>query len=733
MSSILPKIDLIDTSVTRPADSSNPTQWEFEKDQWGNIINNSTLAEVDQNSVHIKEVLYFHDQEIDKGLDADAVEELIIDNMLTDGIKKGLVYLNETGSIEINNDIDRHINVQGVDFIIRDYYKQDPQTKWRPYFKNGANPENYVLISDDYNTLNSLITTNSTAISGLTTTVDNLIINGLGSDVWKNDTLSGNATSYGEAIYHGNSITLEQTVNNPTNFTIKSNNTFITSEIQENSDTSTIGKINFNSNKLSINYVESNNTETPLLSISKSGVISPILGKGNFSQPLSSITYLTGVNSSGSLVEINKSEIGTGGGGGGGLPEHMEPSYTYSDRALNTNDYLAPFIVQLTALERDFYGKVNFSLPTYEEGKKLLTILRIDPNISATELQTIVDYPVFATRMCRGTLRSLFTNLIKFPNYNLKISKNIYKFPKTTFSNFEIILTYDNNKLSDKETYFGKDLCFYYIKAKNQLQQIENYALLEKKPSFLPNLTLNTVDNTYYWNGAGSAGVFQLPLFSMVRADEVDGYPTPLGGSTFIPYVLNPISGSPNYTETISNKLLTKYTVSTGGRSIYPAGGYTSENLPYSDSLVYNFDERSDLALMGTTVAEKEIIFRPYKVTGKEPAIPLENLGGVRLMYSTKDHKTATYIVNVTLTSGTPVVLDGTKLYLFSMKNMPIRFPVAVAGTGTVTIKDSLNVSRTLNYQITTFGDSYIELPAGSTFTINSYTSVLLTATNTLV
>ena len=42
-------IDQINTDLTRPADSSEPEQWELEKDQWGNKLNKTTFSQIDDN------------------------------------------------------------------------------------------------------------------------------------------------------------------------------------------------------------------------------------------------------------------------------------------------------------------------------------------------------------------------------------------------------------------------------------------------------------------------------------------------------------------------------------------------------------------------------------------------------------------------------------------------------------------------------------------------------------
>ena len=305
MSSVLPKINQINTDLTRPADKDDSSSWEAQKDEWGNILNKTTLSQVDDNSTLIKEILYFFDTIIDQGIDFTSIRDYILDNMVTNGIDAGLVYLTETGTIEINNEIDRHINIQGVDYTIKEYFKKDASNKWRHYFLDSNNVENYMLIKDDYITLNGMIVSNTTNITNLTNQLNNLIAEGLGSNVWKNSTMTANATTFEEKITHGNSIQLVQGIDNPVEIEIKSNNTFINMRVQENSDLSVSSDINFNSDKFNINQIDSSNISSTIFTVGKNGLVVPILGKGNFQHTLASTPYIMGVHSDGSFVEVD--------------------------------------------------------------------------------------------------------------------------------------------------------------------------------------------------------------------------------------------------------------------------------------------------------------------------------------------------------------------------------------------------------------------------------------------
>ena len=308
-------IDNINEELTRPADSSDPSNWELEKDQWGKILNLTTLSQIDDNSRLLKKILYAHDAKIEAGTDLISVRDYILNNMLTDGVTAGIVYRTETGTIEINNEIDRHVNVLGVDYTIRDYFKKDSFNTWRHYFKGSDGIEKYMLIQDDYTVLSGLITDNTTNITTISNQLNNLIAEGLGSNVWKNSSLTGNATTYDEPIVHGNSIRLKVPVNNGLNLLLESNNTFFNILVKENSDLTTATIISFNSEELEIVQKDpSTSLETKVFKLSKNGTLMPVYGQGNFSTQLTSVPYVLGVDSSGLISEIPSTEFNTGGG-----------------------------------------------------------------------------------------------------------------------------------------------------------------------------------------------------------------------------------------------------------------------------------------------------------------------------------------------------------------------------------------------------------------------------------
>ena len=135
-------INNINTDLTRPADSTEPSDWEAEKDKWGGILNKTTFSQIDDNFSIVKQVLYAHDEAISEGTDFVAIRDYILSDMITNGITAGIVYQSETGEIEINNNIDRHINILGVNYTIREYFKKDAENKWRHYFLDNNNVEN---------------------------------------------------------------------------------------------------------------------------------------------------------------------------------------------------------------------------------------------------------------------------------------------------------------------------------------------------------------------------------------------------------------------------------------------------------------------------------------------------------------------------------------------------------------------------------------------------------------
>lgn len=420
MSSVLPKINQINTDLTRPADKDDSLAWEAQKDEWGNILNKTTLSQVDDNSTLIKEVLYYHDNILDQGIDYTAIRDYILDNMVTDGTSAGLIYLTETGTIEINNEIDRHINVQGVDYTIREYFKRDAENKWRHYFIDTNNVENYMLIKDDYITLNGLIVSNTTNITNVTNQLNNLIAEGLGSNVWKNEAMSANATTFEEKITHGNSIELSQSIDNPIKVSIKSNNTFVNMNVQENTDLSTKGEINFNSGQLNINQIDSSNISSTVFTISKDGMVVPILGSGNFQHNLASTPYVMGVHSNGSIVEVPSSEFNQGG-----TPVEDTLYYQQLDSAYSQWMYYQFEVEQSLLDSLGVYDLTKYNALSTSDKASLAKILATVGITDPTDLETIkTEINKGSSSPIRGVLMKIYTNNIRIlinQEYNVLI------------------------------------------------------------------------------------------------------------------------------------------------------------------------------------------------------------------------------------------------------------------------------------------------------------------------
>ena len=420
MSEVKTKIDQINTELTRPADSDDSTNWELEKDQWGNKLNKTTFSQVDNNSTLLKEILYYHDQKIDGGTDLDSVKAYILNTMLTDGTTTGIVYQSETGTIEINNEIDRHTSIQGVDFTIREYFKKDAQNKWRHYFIDTNNVENYMLIKDDYITLNGLIVSNTTNITNVTNQLNNLIAEGLGSNVWKNEAISANATTFEEKITHGNSIELSQSIDNPIKVSIKSNNTFMNMNVQENTDLSTKGEINFNSGQLNINQIDSSNISSTVFTVSKDGMVVPILGNGNFQHNLSSTPYVIGVHSNGSIVEVPSSEFNQGG-----TPIEDTIYYQQLDSSYSQWMYYQFEVEQSLLDSLGVYDLTKYNALSTSDKASLARILATAGITDPTDLEAIkTEINKGSSSPIKGVLMKIYTNNIRIlmnQEYNVLI------------------------------------------------------------------------------------------------------------------------------------------------------------------------------------------------------------------------------------------------------------------------------------------------------------------------
>ncbi len=415
-------IDQINTDLTRPADSSEPEQWELEKDQWGNKLNKTTFSQIDDNFTLVKQILYDHDEKIEEGTDLISVRDYILNEMLTDGITAGIVYQTETGTIEINNIIDRHVNVLGVDYTIREYFKKDALNNWRLYFLNPEGIETYLLNREDYSTLNGLISINTSDISDLETELNDIIVAGLGSSVWKKDSLTGNATEFDEPIVHGNSVTLQTTVDNVLDLIIKSNNTFLKLSVNENSDTTDNSSIDFNSEILEFNHVDkTTSTNTSLMLISKNGTTMPIYGQGNHITQLTSTPYILGVNSSGKLLEIPNSEFNQGG------VAPVEDIYYYQqlDNAYNQWMYYQFEVEQSLLDSLGVYDLTKYAALSTSDKASLAKILATVGITDPTDLGAIkTEINKGSSSPIKGVLMKIYTNNIRIlmnQEYNVLI------------------------------------------------------------------------------------------------------------------------------------------------------------------------------------------------------------------------------------------------------------------------------------------------------------------------
>ena len=402
-------INNINTDLTRPADSTEPSDWEAEKDKWGGILNKTTFSQIDDNFSIVKQVLYAHDEAISEGTDFVAIRDYILSDMITNGITAGIVYQSETGEIEINNNIDRHINILGVNYTIREYFKKDAENKWRHYFLDNNNVENYMLIKDDYTLLNGLIQSNTTNITNLTNQLANLISEGLGSSVWKKSSLSGNATEFGEVIVHGNSVRLEQSVDNALDLLLKSNNTYIDFSVKEGSDTSTLTVMKFNSESFDINHVDGLGVETNLFKLSSNGTLMPVYGQGNQVTQLTSVPYVLGVNSSGKLLEIPNTEFNQGG-----TPVEEVLYYQQLDSSYSQWMYYQFEVEQSILDSLGVYDLTKYNALSTSDKASLSKILATVGITDATDLKSIkTEINKGSSSPIRGVLMKIYTNNIR--------------------------------------------------------------------------------------------------------------------------------------------------------------------------------------------------------------------------------------------------------------------------------------------------------------------------------